>query len=321
MMVSSTNVTLIAAALPAVVEQFDAMEHYALVVLALAAPATIVLPIVGKLSDVYGRRALYIGGIAIFVVGSLLASVAPTFLWLLGARVVQGVGVGAMQVLAHTIIGDIIAPRDRGKYQGLTSATFGLSVIAGPLLGGLITDALGWRWLFLANVPVALVTLAVAALTLRSPAAAVRRNADARGTVLFTVLIAVVIVAIQVSGRLHAVISPQTLAIALLAIGVAVLLVRVELRASEPLLSVRMWRNAAFTFANIGMVGSAVALYGAVYFVPLFAQGVLGRTAVESGGAHVIPAASPRPSSWRIRPRRLSPAPRPGPRCRKSCPG
>src|ERR1700730_16256821 len=169
MFVSSLNLTLVAPAMPTIVGQLGGLDHYSWIALSSILSSTITAPIGGKLSDLYGRKPFYMAGVVVFVTGSALAGLAPTFGFLIFARLGQGVGIGTMQPLSQAIIGDLIPPRERGKYQGLLGAVFGLACIVGPVIGGVITEHLSWRWLFFVNPPVGLVTLIVIGVFMHVP--------------------------------------------------------------------------------------------------------------------------------------------------------
>ncbi|WP_157038731.1 MFS transporter, partial [Nostocoides jenkinsii] len=153
MFVASISQTIVGPAMPRIVAELGGMEHYSWVATAAMLVSAIVVPIVGKFSDLYGRRGFYLAGLVVFMLGSLVCGLAPNFWTLVGGRAIQGLGMGTVMPLAQTIIGDIIPPRNRGKYQGLMGAVFGVTSVAGPLAGGWITDNLGWRYLFWTSIP------------------------------------------------------------------------------------------------------------------------------------------------------------------------
>src|ERR1700704_623128 len=168
-LIASLNLTLVAPVLPTIVAELGGIADYTWIPISAMLASTIVVPIAGKLSDIYGRKPLYMTGIVIFAVGSALSGIAPNFWFLVFARFVQGAGMGFIMPLSQAIIGDIIPPRERGKYQGLMGASFGLASIVGPLLGGFITDHAPWRGLFFVNVPVAMIALITIAAFMHVP--------------------------------------------------------------------------------------------------------------------------------------------------------
>jgi MFS family permease len=160
MLVAAVSQTIVSPAMPVIVSELGGIEHYSWIATAALLVSAVTVPVIGKLSDIYGRRSFYIAGIAVFMVGSILAGAAPGFWWLVAARAVQGFGMGTIMPLSQTIIGDIISARERGKYIGYIGAVFGVASIAGPLVGGWITDNFSWRWLFYVNLPFGVVALA-----------------------------------------------------------------------------------------------------------------------------------------------------------------
>src|SRR5437660_9042064 len=163
-LVASLNMTLVAPALPTIVSELGGLADYSWVPISAMLASTIVVPIAGKLSDIYGRKPLYMTGIIVFAIGSALSGLAPNFWFLVFARFVQGAGMGFIMPLSQAIIGDIISPRERGKYQGMMGASFGLASIVVPAAGGFITEHFSWRWLFFVNLPVAVLTMVVITL-------------------------------------------------------------------------------------------------------------------------------------------------------------
>src|SRR5690625_1458507 len=148
MLVAALNLTIVSPALPRIVAELGGMQYYSWVALGATLTSAVVVPIVGRLGDLYGRKPLYVGGLILFMAASILSGTAQTFWWLVGARVVQGIGMGTLMPLSQAIIGDILSPRERGKYQGLMGMAFGLASVSGPPLGGWITETFSWRWLF-----------------------------------------------------------------------------------------------------------------------------------------------------------------------------
>ena len=180
-LIASLNLTLVAPALPTIVAELGGIADYSWIPISAMLASTIVVPIAGKLSDIYGRKPLYMTGIVVFAVGSALSGLAPNFWFLVFARFIQGAGMGFIMPLSQAIIGDIISPRERGKYQGMMGASFGLASIVGPAAGGFITEHYSWRWLFFINLPFAILTLMVVALFMHVPNEKRKHSIDIAG--------------------------------------------------------------------------------------------------------------------------------------------
>src|SRR3989454_648511 len=189
-LVAALNMTLVAPALPTIVSELGGLADYSWVPISAMLASTIVVPIAGKLSDIYGRKPLYMTGIVVFAIGSALSGLAPNFWFLVFARFVQGAGMGFIMPLSQAIIGDIISPRERGKYQGILGASFGVASIVGPAAGGFITDHYSWRWLFFVNLPFAVLTLIVVALYMHVPDERRKHALDIGGSVTLSLGIA-----------------------------------------------------------------------------------------------------------------------------------
>ena len=287
-LVASLNMTLVAPALPTIVAELGGLADYSWVPISAMLASTIVVPVAGKLSDVYGRKPLYMTGIVVFAIGSALSGLAPNFWFLVFSRFVQGAGMGFIMPLSQAIIGDIISPRERGKYQGMMGASFGLASIVGPAAGGFITEHFTWRWLFFVNLPVAVLTLVVIALYMHVPNERRKHAIDVWGSVTLSAGITCALLATVWGGAQYPWLSWQ---IESLYVAAAVLLgafVWVELRAPEPVLPLRLWASRIFTLSNIASMGVAMSMFGAIFFLPVFVQGVIGNS-VTSSGAILVP--------------------------------
>lgn len=283
MLVASISQTIVSPAMPIIVAELGGMEHYSWLATAAMLVSAVVVPIVGKLSDLYGRRGFYIAGLSVFMLGSVLSGFAQDFWWLVGARAVQGLGMGALMTLSQTVIGDIIPPRQRGKYQGLMGAVFGLTSIAGPLAGGAITDAWGWRWLFFATLPIGVVAMVVIVRFLHVPHVQRRAKIDYAGFVTLSAALVAILLATSWGGTTYPWDSVQVLG--LLAVGAVLLaaFVPIEMRAEEPVIPLRLFRSSIFTFSNVASFFIATGMFGAIFYIPVYAQGVLGVSATNSG--------------------------------------
>ena len=283
MLVASLNMTLVAPAMPRIVAELGGIDYYSWIALSSIVASTVVVPIVGKLSDIYGRKSFYMGGIVVFAIGSALSGVAPNFGFLIGARVVQGVGMGTLQPLSQAIIGDVIPPRERGKYQGLMGAVFGLAAIVGPLVGGWITDHASWRWLFFVNLPFAVLALVAIWRFMHIPHLHRDHAIDVWGIVTMSGALVALLLATELGGNDYPWASVQIIGLYAVAVLLAGAFVAIEARVAEPVLPLRLWSNSIFTFSNLAGMGVAMAMFGAIYFIPVFIQGVLGDNASSSG--------------------------------------
>ena len=283
MLVASISQTIVSPALPRIVAELGGMDHYSWLATAAMLVSAIVVPIVGKLSDIYGRRGFYLGGLVVFMLGSILSGMAPNFWFLIGARAIQGLGMGTLMPLSQTIIGDIIPPRQRGKYQGLMGGVFGLASILGPLVGGFVTDNWGWRWLFYISLPIGIVAFFQIAKFLHLDHEKVDVVVDKAGIALLSITLILLLVPTSLGGTTWAWGSPEVIGMFAVGLVTLVAFILVERRAAEPVLPLRLFRSSIFTFSNIASFMVAVMMFGAMIYMPVYAQGVIGVSATNSG--------------------------------------
>jgi len=245
--------------------------------------SAITVPIVGKLSDLYGRRGFYLAGLAVFMVGSIVSGFAGSFWVLVLGRAIQGLGMGTIMPLSQTIIGDIIPARQRGKYQGLMGAVFGVTSVAGPLAGGFITDHWGWRWLFFAAVPIGLAATAVVARFLHLPHQRREAKIDYLGIATLTVSLVSLLLATSLGGTSYPWGSATILGLYAVGVVALVAFLVVERRAEEPVIPLRLFRSSVFSASNIASFAVAMVMFGSIIYIPVYAQGVLGVDATNSG--------------------------------------
>ncbi|MGO1383377.1 MAG: MDR family MFS transporter [Arachnia sp.] len=283
MLVASVSQTIVGPAMPRIVADLGGIDHYSWVATAAMLTSAVSVPIMGKLSDLYGRRLFYIGGLVVFMGGSLISGFSVNFEMLVAGRAIQGLGMGTIMPLSQTIIGDIIPPRQRGKYQGFMGAVFGVTAVAGPLAGGLITDNLGWRWNFFSTLPLGVIALFFVMRFLKLPHVQRKAVVDIWGIATLAPALVMLLLATSFGGTTYPWDSPVI--ISLFVFGTLFLgaFIFVELRAEEPLLPLRLFRNSVFTAANIAAFSVSMVMFGATIYIPVYAQGVLGVSATDSG--------------------------------------
>ncbi len=276
---ASMESTVIATAMPTIVAELGGLERYSWVFAIYMLTSTTVGPIFGKLSDLYGRRPVYMVAIGLFLVGSLLCGLALSMSQLIAARAVQGLGAGGLLPLAFIIVGDIFSLEQRTRVQGLFSGVWGVSSVAGPLIGGFLVDQVSWHWVFLINIPAGLLAGALVWVAWRGqdvPQGA-RPAVDYAGAALLSVGVVALLLGLQ---NLRA---PGGLALVGFAVATLATLIWVELRAASPILPVRLFRWRMFAVACAHGVLAGWVLFGGMSYVPLFVQGVLGKSATEAG--------------------------------------
>jgi EmrB/QacA subfamily drug resistance transporter len=283
LLLAALDQTIVATALPTIVGDLGGLNHLSWVVTAYLLTSTAVTPLWGKLSDLYGRRGTFQAAIAIFLAGSMLSGLSQNMGELIAFRALQGLGGGGLMVLAIAIVGDLVSPRERGRYQGYFGAVFALASVSGPLLGGFFTDQLSWRWIFYINLPLGIAALVVTTVVLRIPFRRLRRRIDYLGSLLLVAGVSCVVTATTWGGTTFPWASVQIIGLAVAAVALLVLFVAWEARASEPILPLRLFRNPIFTVAGAITFLLGVALFGAVVYLPEYLQVVQGASAISSG--------------------------------------
>jgi EmrB/QacA subfamily drug resistance transporter len=281
--VASLDQTIVSTALPTIVGDLGGLEHLSWVVTSYLLASTVVGPLYGKLGDLYGRKRVLQVALVLFLIGSALCGLAQSMPQLIAFRAIQGLGGGGLIVVSMAVVGDLVAPRDRGRYQGLFGGVFAFSVVAGPLLGGFFVDNLSWQWIFYVNLPLGLVALAVISTAFRSQQVTTRHRIDWLGTMVLAGGLSGIILYASLGGTSYAWDAPAMLAAIGGGVALLALFPLIEARVAEPILPLELFRNMTFrTTSAIGfMVG--FALFGSVTFIPLYLQIVKGHSATESG--------------------------------------
>ncbi len=283
LMLASLDQNIVGVALPRIVSDLGGLSHLSWVITSFMLTSTTTTPLYGKLSDMYGRKPLFITAILIFLAGSCLCGLSGSMTQLVVFRGIQGLGAGGLITLAMTTIADLVSPRERGRYQGYFGAVFALSSIAGPLLGGFITDALSWRWIFYVNLPIGALALLFFIFGFHRPRHVVSHRIDYAGAALLTAATAALLLVLTWGGVQYAWSSLIIMGLAASAIVMISLLVYTERRSAEPVLSPQILQNRVFMIATSVMFLTFMGLFSAVIFLPLFFQLVLGFTPARAG--------------------------------------
>ncbi|MET3983199.1 MDR family MFS transporter [Streptomyces sp. PvR034] len=283
MLLAMLDNMIIGTAMPTIVGELGGLEHLSWVVTAYTLATAASTPIWGKLGDMYGRKGSFLTSIVIFLIGSVLSGMAQNMGELIGFRAIQGLGAGGLMVGVMAIIGDLIPPRERGKYQGMMAGVMALAMIGGPLIGGTITDHWGWRWSFYINLPLGVVALAMVTAVLHLPKKKTQGKIDYLGAALLTLAITSTVLVTTWGGTEYAWGSAEI--IGLIAVGIVSIagFLFVETRAAEPVMPLHIFRSRNFTLMSVIGFLTGFAMFGGVLYLPLFQQSVQGASATNSG--------------------------------------
>jgi EmrB/QacA subfamily drug resistance transporter len=283
---------IVGTAMPRIVGELGGLAHLSWVVTAYVLGMTVSTPIWGKIGDLYGRKNIFLASIAIFMVGSALCGMAGSdvlggtadgMMQLIAFRALQGLGAGGLMVNAMAIIGDLVPPRERGQYQGIMAGVMSLAMIAGPLVGGFITDHLDWRWAFYVNLPFGAIALVLLMLQLKLPKYRTKHRIDWFGAILLSIGITALVLMTTWGGNQYDWDSPEILGLVGLAVVTLGLFVVVERRAAEPIIPLNLFKDRNFTLISLIGFLLGFSMFGAITFLPLYQQTVQGSSATNSG--------------------------------------
>jgi EmrB/QacA subfamily drug resistance transporter len=287
MLLAALDQTIVATALPTIVGDLGGIDHLAWVVTAYLLTSTAATPLFGKVGDLYGRKQVFQAAILVFLLGSVLAGMSRNMPQLIGFRALQGIGGGGLMALAQAIVGDLVSPRERGRYQGYLGSVFAFASVAGPLLGGFFVDHFDWRWVFYINVPVGAAALWITQRTLHLPRHRVQHRVDYLGAALLVAAVTGLLLAMIWGGQQYPWSDPVIVGLLVGGVALAAAFLVVEHRAAEPILPLRLFRSPVFRLSSAAAFVVGASMFGAIVFLPLYLQVVTGTSATGSGLALV----------------------------------
>jgi EmrB/QacA subfamily drug resistance transporter len=283
LLLASLDQTIVSTALPTIVGDLGGLNRLAWVVTAYLLTSTVSGPIYGKLGDVYGRKVVLQTALAIFIVGSALCGTSQNMAELIAFRAVQGLGGGGLVVVTLAVVGDLVSPRERGRYQGYFGAVFGVATVLGPLLGGFFVDNLSWRWIFYVNLPLGVAAFVVIARAFHARGSQAKKVIDYLGAALLTGSLSAIVLYASLGGTTYPWDAPGMIALVAGGFAMLVAFAFAESRAQDPILPLSLFRNRVYLTACAISFGIGLALFGSVTYIPLYLQVAKGHTPTESG--------------------------------------